>query len=246
MNSVVIIPARYNSTRFPGKVIADLNGKCVIEHVYERAIQAELVDQVLVATDDERVYEKVSQFGGKGVMTSTEHKSGTDRLAEVARDLDVEYIVNVQGDEPLIRPEMIDQALRILENSENAAMSTLASPISEIVAKKPDRVKVVLDQNNLALYFSRSKIPYYRKIDKIEQNFLQHIGLYVYRKDFLLKYTDLEQTPLEKAESLEQLRALENGYKIKVGITDHHGPGIDRPEDLNQVSKILKNNGGLN
>ena len=141
---------------------------------------------------------------------------------------------------------MIDQAIKILKDSKDAEMATLASPISEIEARKPDRVKVVLDKNNLALYFSRSKIPYYREEDILDQNFLQHIGLYVYRKDFLLKYTELEPTSLEKAESLEQLRALENGYKIKVGITEHHGPGIDRPEDLKEVSKILKDNGGLN
>ena len=246
MNSVVIIPARYSSKRFPGKIIADLNGKPVIEHVYQRSIQAELVDRVIIATDDRRIYKKVEGFGGQAVMTSSEHRSGTDRLAEVASELTADFIVNVQGDEPLIRPEMIDQAIKILKDSKDAEMATLASPISEIEARKPDRVKVVLDKNNLALYFSRSKIPYYREEDILDQNFLQHIGLYVYRKDFLLKYTELEPTSLEKAESLEQLRALENGYKIKVGITEHHGPGIDRPEDLKEVSKILKDNGGLN
>ncbi len=246
MNSIVIIPARYNSKRFPGKVIADLNGKSVIEHVYKRSQQAKLVDQVLVATDDKRVYDKVDEFGGRAVMTSPDHQSGSDRLAEVAADLDADLIVNVQGDEPLIRPEMIDQAIRILENSDNIQMSTLASPITKVIAKKPDRVKVVLDKNNQALYFSRAKVPFYRDRVKLEQKYLQHIGLYVYKKDFLLKYTELEPTPLEKAESLEQLRALENGYKIKVGITEHHGPGIDRPEDLKEVSKILKDNGGLN
>ncbi|MBF8437448.1 3-deoxy-manno-octulosonate cytidylyltransferase [Halanaerobiaceae bacterium Z-7014] len=246
MNSVVIIPARYSSKRFPGKIIADLNGKPVIDHVYQRSIQAELVDRVIIATDDRRIYKKVEGFGGQAVMTSSEHRSGTDRLAEVASELTADFIVNVQGDEPLIRPEMIDQAIKILKDSKDAEMATLASPISEIEARKPDRVKVVLDKNNLALYFSRSKIPYYREEDILDQNFLQHIGLYVYRKDFLLKYTELEPTPLEKAESLEQLRALENGYKIKVGITEHHGPGIDRPEDLKEVSKILKDNGGLN
>lgn len=246
MNSVVIIPARYSSKRFPGKIIADLNGKPVIDHVYQRSIQAELVDRVIIATDDRRIYKKVEGFGGQAVMTSSEHRSGTDRLAEVASELTADFIVNVQGDEPLIRPEMIDQAIKILKDSKDAEMATLASPISEIEARKPDRVKVVLDKNNLALYFSRSKIPYYREEDILDQNFLQHIGLYVYRKDFLLKYTELEPTSLEKAESLEQLRALENGYKIKVGITEHHGPGIDRPEDLKEVSKILKDNGGLN
>jgi len=246
LNSVVIIPARYSSKRFPGKIIADLNGKPVIDHVYQRSIQAELVDRVIIATDDRRIYKKVEGFGGQAVMTSSEHRSGTDRLAEVASELTADFIVNVQGDEPLIRPEMIDQAIKILKDSKDAEMATLGSPISEIEARNPDRVKVVLDKNNLALYFSRSKIPYYREEDILDQNFLQHIGLYVYRKDFLLKYTELEPTPLEKAESLEQLRALENGYKIKVGITEHHGPGIDRPEDLKEVSKILKDNGGLN
>lgn len=246
MDAVVIIPARYKSKRFPGKVIADLNGKPVIEHVYQGSRQAELVDQVLIATDDIRVSEKVKEFGGRAVMTSAEHKSGTDRLAEVAKDLDAEIIVNVQGDEPLIRPEMIDQAINILKNNDDIQMSTLASPISKVTASKNDRVKVVLDKNNIALYFSRSRIPYYRDTEKLEQAYLQHIGLYGYKKDFLLKYTDLEPTPLEQAESLEQLRALENGYKIKVGLTEHHGPGIDRPEDLKEVSKILENNGGLN
>ncbi len=245
MNSVVIIPARYNSKRFPGKVLADLNGKPVLEHVYQRSLEAELVDQVLIATDDQRVYKKVNEFGGRAVMTAAEHQSGTDRLAEVARDLDVEIIVNVQGDEPLIRPAMIDQAIKILKNSQDIQMSTLASPISAVTAQKDDRVKVVLDKNDHALYFSRAKIPYYRDRDKLKEKYLQHIGLYVYRRDFLLKYTELEPTPLEKAESLEQLRVLENGYKIKVGITEHHGPGVDRPDDLKEVSKILENDGGL-
>jgi len=246
MDTVVIIPARYNSKRFPGKVLAELKGRSVLEHVYQRSLQAKLVDQVLIATDDKRVYNKVKKFGGRAVMTAVEHQSGTDRLAEVARDLDVEIIVNVQGDEPLIRPAMIDQAINILKNSKETQMSTLASPISAVTAQKDDRVKVVLDKNNNALYFSRSKIPYYRDVEKLEQKYLQHIGLYVYRRDFLLKYTDLEPTPLEKAESLEQLRVLENGYKIKVGITDHHGPGVDRPEDLKEVSKILEKDGGFN
>lgn len=246
MDSIVIIPARYNSKRFPGKVIADLNGKPLIEHVYQRSIQAKLVDQVLIATDDKRVFDRVKEFGGRAVMTAAEHKSGTDRLAEVARDLDAEIIVNVQGDEPLIRPEMINQAIKIIKNNSDTQMSTLASPISEITAQKEDRVKVVIDKNNYALYFSRSMVPYYREMNKLKQEYLQHIGLYVYRRDFLLKYTDLEPTPLEKAEALEQLRVLENGYKIKVGITDHHGPGVDSPEDLKEVSKILKNAGGLN
>ncbi|MFN2363762.1 MAG: 3-deoxy-manno-octulosonate cytidylyltransferase, partial [Halarsenatibacteraceae bacterium] len=208
MDTVVIIPARYNSRRFPGKVLAELKGKPVIEHVYQRSLQAELVDQVLIATDDQRVVERVKEFGGRAVMTAAEHQSGTDRLAEVARDLAAGIIVNVQGDEPLIRPAMIDQAIKILKNSQDIQMSTLASPISEITAQKDDRVKVVLDKNNHALYFSRAKIPYYRDMDKLEQKYLQHIGLYVYKRDFLLKYTDLEPTPLEKAESLEQLRAL--------------------------------------
>lgn len=252
MEVTVIIPARYAASRFPGKVLADLAGRPIIQHVYSRAAAAEKVDKVLVATDDERVAAAVTKFGGEAVMTSPEHQSGTDRLAEVARDLSSDIIVNVQGDEPLIKPEMLDQAIDLLAGESSAVMSTLAAPINFETALNQQRVKVVVDKNHKALYFSRSPIPFYR--DRAHNQspgaaagysrpYLQHIGLYAYRREFLLEYTKLDQTALELAESLEQLRALENGYEIMVGITAHPGPGIDVPEDLEKARQLIQQGG---
>ncbi len=241
MNAVVIIPARYASTRLPGKpileVAREVTGKYVIQHVYESAAKAPSVRDVIVATDDERIVAAVEGFGGKARMTDPKHQSGTDRIAEVAADLDVPVIVNVQGDEPEIRPEQVERVIGLLAADEAAVMSTLAHPISsEEEWLDPNVVKVVLDQQNCALYFSRSPIPYPRdsagRMEGTPMELLRHLGIYGYRRDFLLRYTQLPPAPLEVTEKLEQLRALSAGCRIKVGITPHPCIGIDTQEDL--------------
>lgn len=232
-----IIPARYQSTRFPGKPLADICGKPMIQHVYERARAAAVLDDVLVATDDERIYQAVEGFGGKAVMTSPEHPTGTDRLAEVAAGLTADIIVNIQGDEPLLSPESIEQAVKPLLEDETLVMSTLKLRVEDPEeALDPNVVKVVTDAAGNALYFSRAPIPYPREGTA---TYYKHIGLYVYRRDFLLKFASLPPTPLEQVEKLEQLRALENGYQIRVVETDYAAIGVDTPQDLEKVRKIL-------
>lgn len=239
MKVTAIIPARYAATRLPGKVLKDICGKTMIQRVYEQVSKANNLDQVIVATDDKRVYQEVESFGGRVEMTSKEHSTGTDRLAEVAKDLDSEIIVNVQGDEPLLNPAMIDQAVQPLLDDIEIKMSTLKHKIEdEEELEDHNAVKVVTDKDDFALYFSRSLIPYPRS--EAEMTCYKHIGLYVYRRDFLLDYTNLEPTPLEKKESLEQLRALENGYQIKVVETEHQVIGVDTEEDLRKVRKAVK------
>ncbi|MCS6861309.1 MAG: 3-deoxy-manno-octulosonate cytidylyltransferase [Abditibacteriales bacterium] len=232
---VGVIPARYASSRFPGKALADIAGKPMIQWVYERASQAECLQRLLVATDDERIAEAVRRFGGEVVMTSPEHPSGTDRLAEAVRDMPCDIVVNVQGDEPLIDPRAIEQAVQPLLNDAALQMSTLATPITaEEVWHDPNVVKVVTDVNGFALYFSRASIPYHRS-GMPPLNALHHVGLYVYRKDFLLRFAALAPTPLEELERLEQLRVLESGGKIKVVVTDYTAIGVDTLEDLEKV-----------
>ncbi len=234
-----MIPARYASTRFEGKPVADLLGKPMIQHVYERCLDASSIDDVIVATDDGRIFDAVTAFGGKAVMTSATHETGTDRLAEVAAFLDVGLIVNVQGDEPLIRPEMIDLAVSPLREDRSIPMGSLKSVIKDPgELGDPSVVKVVVDREDFALYFSRHSIPYVRD-GAAETVHYKHVGLYVYRRDFLLKFADMKPTPLERAEKLEQLRVLEHGYRIKVPTTEHDSIGVDRPEDLERVRKIL-------
>lgn len=237
MQVVAIIPARYASTRLPGKALKEIAGQPMIQHVYERTAQAEKIDRVIVATDDRRIYEAVEDFGGEAKMTAEDHTTGTDRLAEVARELTAEVIVNVQGDEPLIVPEMINQAVKPMIEDPDLKMSTLKKQIPEKKADNPNLVKVVTDQEGFALYFSRSPIPYPRAE---AADYYKHIGLYVYRRDFLLHYTNLEPTLLETEESLEQLRVLENGYRIKVAETEYDCIGVDTPEDLEQVREIVE------
>lgn len=237
--TAIIIPARYGSSRFPGKPLAKLFGKPLIEHVFHRAKQVRSVVEVLVATDDERIMKAVEAFGGTVIMTSPEHRTGTDRVAEVAGNIEAEVIVNVQGDEPLIEPRVIEQALEPLYSDPGIQMSTLMTEITDKNdLKNPNVVKVVVDLKGYAIYFSRSLIPYPRN----EQSFnvFKHIGLYVYRRQFLLDLAALKQTPLEKTESLEQLRALENGYKIKAIETDYNSIGVDTPEQLAQIEAELK------
>lgn len=237
----IIIPARYASTRFPGKALADIDGKPMIQHVYSRCELVKDIDNVIVATDDTRVKEAVEAFGGKVVMTSLDHKSGTDRIAEVAKDLDVDIIVNVQGDEPLIEPKAIEQAIKPFYEDESVMISTLMTKINnEEEYNNPNVVKVVTDKDGFALYFSRSLIPFPR--NKGQNSVYKHIGLYAYRKDFLIHLSEMEQTSLEKAESLEQLRVLENGYKIKVVETNYDTIGVDTPEDLITIKQIINTN----
>jgi len=237
MHAVAVIPARFASTRFPGKPLADRTGKPLIQHVYEQVIKATSIGRVIVATDDDRIADAVKSFGGEVAMTRADHLNGTSRIAEVAASLDAHTIVNVQGDEPDIDPEHIDRAVAALAEHEDCAVSTLASPFSEDEdPRNPNIVKVVTDAQGRALYFSRALIPHQRDVlpaAKSQQptaHHLKHIGLYVYRKDFLLRFATLAPTPLELAEQLEQLRILEHGERIAVAIVDARYHGIDTPE----------------
>jgi len=235
-----IIPARYGSTRFEGKPLAEIAGKPMIQHVYERARQARLLEEVIVATDDERIRAAVEGFGGKVAMTRSDHPTGTDRLAEVAGGLDVEIVCNVQGDEPLIDPGAIDAAIQPLLDDPSIPMSTLMAPITEERdLNDPNCVKMVVDRDGFALYFSRSLIPYPRDGRTEGRTFYYHPGLYVYRREFLLTYAALPPAPLEQIESLEQLRALENGYRIKCVETGYRPVAVDTPEDLERVRALM-------
>lgn len=240
MKVLCVIPARYASTRLPGKPLSMIAGKPMIQHVYERACQAQLPDEVVVATDNELVEQAVLGFGGKAVMTSPDHPSGTDRLAEVALKYpDVDIIVNVQGDEPMIPPEIIDRLAEVFDGDADLNMATMKVLMDEENYDNPAAVKVVTDQRGYALYFSRSLMPYPRNKPE-DYKVFKHVGIYAYRRNFLLKYAALTPTPLERAESLEQLRALENGYKIKVLESDFQGIGVDTPEDLAAVNALFE------
>ena len=250
MKITAIIPARYASTRFEGKALADIMGKPMVQHVYERTARASLVSEVIVATDDERIAAAVRAFGGRAEMTSRAHETGTDRLAEVASRLDAEIIVNVQGDEPLIEPGMIDDAVAPLVEDASVQIATLKSRIKTLHDfLSPNVVKVVTDWESFALYFSRSPLPNFRdKWNNLkDESFLsgkllcyKHIGLYVYRREFLLQYAQMSPTYLELAEKLEQLRVLENGYRIKVVETGYESVGVDTPSDLDKVLERLR------
>ena len=250
MKITAIIPARYGSTRFEGKVLADICGKPMIQHVYEQTARSTLVSDVIVATDDERIITAVRKFGGRAEMTATNHETGTDRLAEIAARIDSDIIVNVQGDEPLIEPGMVDEAVEPLTADPSLVMSTLKSRIKTLHDfLSPNVVKVVTDWEGYALYFSRSPLPNFRdkwndlKDEKFSSGKLlcyKHIGLYVYRRDFLLQFSQMSPTYLELSEKLEQLRALENGYRIKVIETSHESIGVDTPADLEAVIEKMK------
>lgn len=234
MNIACIIPSRYESTRLPGKPLRMIHGKTLIRRVYERARLAKVPDAVLVATDHEAIAEEVRSFGGTPVMTSPACPTGTDRLAEVVRQhREFDIIVNVQGDEPMINPEIIDQLALLLKDRPDLDMATAATPLLEEEYDDPAAVKVVVNQRGEALYFSRSLIPFPRHPFATPP--LKHVGIYAYRRDFLLAYAEMEQTPLEVTESLEQLRALERGYKIGVILEDAPGIGIDTEEDLRKA-----------
>ncbi|BDF78830.1 3-deoxy-manno-octulosonate cytidylyltransferase [Pyramidobacter piscolens] len=238
MKTIGIIPARWASSRLPGKPLADLCGKPVIQHVYERCLKARSLAQVIVATDDERIMSAVAAFGGRAVMTSSHHPNGTSRVAEVAARVECDYVVNIQGDEPLIDPRVIDQLAGVLLHAD-APMATLSAPFSSAEeAADPNNVKVVVDRKGRALYFSRSVIPFARCGTPVVY---KHIGIYGYRKDFLPVYSRLAETPLAEAESLEQLRALEHGYDIAVAVSAYpdRGVGINTPHDLELARKLM-------
>ena len=242
MKTLCVIPARYASTRLPAKPLRLIAGKPMIVRVLERVQKADKIDEALVATDDERIFEAVAASGGAAMMTAKEHPTGTDRLAEVAdKKPEFSLIINVQGDEPLIEPSLIDELVALFEADNSLQMATVKTQIEDAVeATNPNNVKVVTDKDGFALYFSRSLIPYLRKAG---ENIYKHIGIYAYRREFLLKFAKMEPTPLECSESLEQLRALENGYKIKVIETKHHFVGVDTEEDLAQVNEIYNERG---
>jgi 3-deoxy-manno-octulosonate cytidylyltransferase (CMP-KDO synthetase) len=249
MSAVIVIPARYDSSRFPGKPLAPLMGKPVIQHVYENSKRSMKAEDVIVATDNESIYETVHSLGGKAVMTSADHASGTDRVAEVAMRTECDIIVNVQGDEPLIRPQMIDDVIDLLDDAA-AHIGTLAKKITSATElRDPNAVKVVFNGDGFALYFSRAPIPYHRdgwkslddlaSADCIMNSSYKHIGIYSYRREALLRFSELKASRLEEIEKLEQLRALEHGLRIKVGETPFDMIGIDVPGDLARVERWL-------
>jgi 3-deoxy-manno-octulosonate cytidylyltransferase (CMP-KDO synthetase) len=238
-SAIAIIPARYHSTRLPGKALADIAGRPMIEHVYRRTAEARLVRSVVVATDDRRIVEAVEAFGGVARMTSPDHASGTDRLAEVACDLDADLVVNVQGDEPLIDPRMIDEAVAPFAGIDGLEMSTLRRRIDDPSDyASPHVTKVVVDARGFALYFSRAPIPYVRDAGAAAPAW-RHVGLYVYRRDVLLRLAALAPTVLERSEALEQLRALEHGIRIHCVETAYDSVGVDTPADLARVRARL-------
>ena len=244
MKFMAIIPARYASTRYPGKPLAILGGKTVIQRVYEQV--RSVLDEVYVATDDDRIYQTVVGFGGKAVMTRSDHKSGTDRIEEAAEKigLDTDVIINVQGDEPFIQRSQIETLMHLFDAPETQ-IGTLGKKFESMEAvENPNSPKIVTDNRGFALYFSRSVIPFIRGKATNEwfgeYPFLKHLGIYAYRREVLRAVTKLPQSPLELAESLEQLRWLENGYRIRVGITEVETVGIDTPEDLQRAEAFLK------
>ena len=238
-----VIPARYASTRLPGKVLADICGKPMIRHVYERALRALCLTELVVATDDRRVFEAVCAFAGDGaaVMTSPEHPNGSSRAAEVLKSRDADAVINIQGDEPLLDPAMIDEVAEALFSGPDVVCSTLCRPLrDEADRENPNAVKVVLGQNGDALYFSRSPIPYPRSTPRVPV--YEHIGIYGYRSGFLKRYAELPMTPLAETESLEQLKILEHGYRLRVAVTrcGGAGPSVDTAEDLEAVRRMLE------
>ena len=243
MKYIAVIPARYASTRFPGKPLAILGGKTVIQRVCEQV--ASILPEVYVATDDERIFRAVEAFGGRAVMTRTDHKSGTDRIEEAVEKIGTlaDVVINVQGDEPFIQPSQVETLMHLFDNPETQ-IGTLGKPFETVEAvKNPNSPKIVVDNRGFALYFSRSVIPYIRGVEESQwlghYPFLKHLGIYAYRREVLAEVTRLPQGRLEKAESLEQLRWLENGYRIRVGLTDVETVGIDTPEDLSRAEQFL-------
>ena len=251
--AVAIIPARWASTRFPGKPLAQIQNKPMIQWVVEQAQKASRISEVIVATDDDRIFDAVTGFGGKAIMTSHGHVTGSDRIAEVASGLNCDIVVNIQGDEPLVPPENIDQVIRCLDKNPKLNVATLMMAVHESdEISDPNVVKVVADQKGRALYFSRSAIPFHRDewknglpedISKAKEEGMsrvfKHIGLYAYTRSFLLEFTQMDPTPIEQLEKLEQLRILEHGYPIQVEMTEKISMGVDRVEDLEKIERFL-------
>ncbi len=250
MKIICVIPARYESSRFEGKPLADICGKPMIQQVYERVLKSDTVSYAAVATDDQRIFAAVKKFGGNVIMTSTKHRSGTDRIAEAISTIDdiedTDIVVNIQGDQPIFEPLQIDEVAGPLLEDSSVNMSTLIYRIKrEEEITHPNAVKVVFDRDKFAIYFSRATIPYVRESGS-EVNYYKHHGIYAYRKSFLMTFTRLEEGYLERLEALEQLRAMEHGYKIKVVETSHDSVEVDTPEELEKIRKILKNERKVN
>lgn len=241
MNKVIaVIPARYNSTRFPGKMMEILGNRTIITTTYQNVLETGLFDEVFVATDSELIFDEISKNGGKAVMTG-EHETGSDRIAEAVQNIDCDIVINVQGDEPFLKKEPLQQLIDIFYEDDKKEISLASLKIqlkeSEEI-RNPNNVKVITDNNGFALYFSRSVIPFQRELS-YDVTYYKHIGVYAFRKEALLKFSSLEMTPLEISEKLEQLRYLENGMKIKMVETDFVGIGIDTPEDLEKAKKLI-------
>ena len=241
MKVIAVIPARYASTRFPAKLMQDLGGKTVIARTYEAAVNTHLFDEVLVVTDSDLIFNEIFSRGGKAIMSLKEHESGSDRIAEAVSNLDVDIVINIQGDEPFIDKDSLEKLIQVYKNDSKKEID-LASLMREITdiqdIESPNNVKVVVDQNGFALYFSRSVIPYPREIN-VGVKYLQHIGIYAFRKQALMDFYHLPMKSLEASEKLEQLRYLEFGKRIKMIETNHIGIGIDTPEDLEKARKLL-------
>ncbi|MBN2097938.1 MAG: 3-deoxy-manno-octulosonate cytidylyltransferase [Candidatus Omnitrophica bacterium] len=243
MRAIGVIPARYEASRFPGKVLAPLFGRPLIQYVYEQALKAKTLEDLVVATDDERILKAVNEFGGRAVLTSQAHASGTDRLREVVNPIDTQIAVNIQADEPLIHFSMIDDLVSCLLQDESIPMASVIHRIKDLQELvDPNVVKVVKDKNNFALYFSRSLIPHLRSALPVSKTltFYKHLGLYAYTKEFLFTFANLPVGELEEVEKLEQLRALENGYKIKLLETKIETIGVDTPDDLERVKQLMQ------
>jgi len=241
MKAIGIIPARYGSTRFPGKVLAEIESKPMIQHVWERAKQCRELNEVLIACDHDKVLKKAKEFGAKVVMTSPDHASGSDRIAEAVKDLAFDIVVNIQGDEPFMASSIIDKLVAALKKDPSCMMATVIKQIKkQDEINDPNIVKVVIDQKGNALYFSRSVIPHNRsKVFPLQAKYFKHIGIYAYRKDFLLEYTTWKKSALEDMEQLEQLRVLESGHTIKTIETDIETIAVDTPDDLLKVNAQL-------
>ena len=238
--TIAVIPARYNSTRFPGKLMEVLGDKTIITTTYQNVVETGLFDEVFVATDSEMIFDEITRNGGKAVMTG-QHETGSDRIAEAVQNINCDIVINVQGDEPFLKKEPLKQLIDVFTNDEKKEISLASLKIQlkesdEI--QNPNNVKVITDNNGFALYFSRSVIPFHRDLD-FEVKYYKHIGVYAFRKEALIKFSSLEMTPMEISEKLEQLRYLENGMKIRLVETDFVGIGIDTPEDLEKAKTLI-------
>ena len=240
--TVAIIPARYSSKRFPGKPLADIAGKPMIQHVWERVKQTPSIDQIIVATDDERILDTVKNFGGEGVLTSKDHETGTDRIVEVAQEISCGWVLNIQGDEPTVLHTDLDRLIKQAKIKKETKAATLIYKINnQTQLNDPNIVKVVVNINNTALYFSRSMIPYLRSSKSADCKIWRHLGVYLFRRKFLMEYSEWPRSNLEKLEELEQLRILENGESLLCVEAENEGVSVDVPQDLIHVENLMKN-----